>query len=348
MIDIWYYKYITTISQGDKMQSLKMAWMITWRVWFFSLFFGYQFSLFPTVVIAFIAALVLRYGFKFSIRTFPIFRLIFKRPFFDRYIFTKSAPSHINTQTVEPVSGTVIDKASRPGRETGFEPRHLDSIPVPTSIHMRGVPGIGLSSAAHMNDYSIKTGQMGETNFAKALAVTNFNGTRDYSGSSAGILEKINSFWSVSMPSENLAHKADPVFDTDIDCVIVSGNNILLIDTKFYTSGDVTYTHSGNQLFCTDNATGSMVKKPRTMTRNMEMALQRFKNHYPKMNVSAYVVMMPTNSGSANISNVFWPGNIPALTVEQMISVVHNASVSSGTKVHDHRAIANLVSLQKS
>ena len=331
------------------MQFIKMSWMITWRMIFINAIFGLSLAFSQILLIAIVTAAILRYGMKISINTFPIIRLISKR----KIITTHSNATDIDnkhstiTQPVITPSTEILDKASKNGRTTGFEPYNLDNLPIPSSVYMHGTPGIGLSSAKHMTNYSVKSGQMGETNFAKALSVVNVDGSRDYSGASVGLLDRVNSFWSVAMPSENMSHKADKIFNTDIDCIIVSGNNILLIDTKFYTSGDVTYTSSGDQLYCTDNSTVSMVKKPRKMTRNMEMALQRFQSHYPKMNVSAYVVMMPTNSGSATISNVFWPGRIPAVSIDQMIAVIHNLASTSGTKVYDYRTIPNISSLQK-
>lgn len=327
------------------MQFLKMAWMLTWRITVLNAIFGLSLILWQILLISLIGAGLLRFGLKISIHSFPIIRLLTKRPVVARHDKQKKQDSKA-VPTTQP-SRTIVDKASQKGRNTGYEPYHLDKLPMPKSPHMRGVPGIGLSSAQHMTDYSIKSGQMGEANFAKALAVTSSTGSRDYSSFAKGMLDRVNSFWSIAMPAEKVPYKADSVFKTDIDCIIVSGKDILLIDTKFYTSGDVTYTSSGNQLHCTDNSTGAMVKGPTTMTRNMEMALQRFKSHYPSMNVSAYVVMMPTNSGAANISNVYWPGRIPAVTIEQILSVIGNLSAVSGTKVSDYSTIHNLSSLQK-
>lgn len=330
------------------MQFLKMTWMIMWRMWLFAIFFAAENSFLTIFLISVIIAAILRYGAKISIRTFPIIRLLGRGNVVDHYGDSKpSATPAGSTAPNAPINRKIVDRASGKGRMTGFEPYHLDNIAIPSTPFMRGVPGVGLSSAAHMSNYSIKTGQMGETNFAKALSVLNLDNSRDYSGNSTGILDHINSFWSIAMPSEMSSHKADKVFNTDIDCVIVSGNNIFLIDTKFYSSGNVTYTSNGNQLYCIDNSTGNMVKQPREMTRNMAMAMDRFAKHYPKMNVQAYVVLMPTNSGSANISNVFWPGNIPAVTVDQMTEIVRNAAATSGTKVLDHRTISDLISLQK-
>lgn len=327
------------------MQFLKMTWMLTWRIALLNAIFGLSLILWQIILISLTIAGVLRFGLKISVNTFPIIRLLAKRN-----VFTTLNKKIVSTPSVQtPVhSSKVIEKATKPGRKTGYEPYLLDKVPTPRSVHMRGVPGAGLSSANNMTSYSVRSGQMGETNFSKALAITERNGYRNYESFKNGLIENVNSFWSIAMPSENSAHKADSGFDTDIDSIIVSGNNILLIDTKFYSSGDVTYTSSGNQLYCTDNSTGAMVKKPRTMTRNMEMALQRFKAHYPTMNVSAYVVMMPTNSGSANISNVYWPGGIPAVTIEQMLSMVQSLASSSGTTATDYRIIHNLTALQKS
>ena len=235
-----------------------------------------------------------------------------------------------------------LDKASAQGSISGFEPRSLDNIPIPSSNHMHGNPGIGLNSAHNvMSAKNIQAGQKGEVNFSKALRIS--DGHRiDYKRND-GLINQFESFWSVAMPDENNPHEKDKKFNTDIDCILVSGNQIILIDAKFYKSGDVTYYAQGNTIYCRDNTTGIQVGDPKEMSRNMQMALDRFKKLYPSYKVSAYVVLMPTNSGTAQIDNVIYPGGIPLVHPQWLLSRIKNIA---GNKTSPY-IISNLNNLLK-
>lgn len=332
------------------MHTIKMAWMMIWRLAIVSYLWMPSVNLTLIIFGSFAVAAFIRYVLKMNVKTFPILRIFTKKSLVQnlknsdaakqKYAKVQDAERSADIKISE---NDIIKKASSPGKMTGFEPRQMDQIDIPSTPYMRGVPGVGLDSAAHMSVKNVRTGQMGETNFAKALSVVTVPGMRKNNT----IIENIHSFWSVAMPSENDPSVPDHKYGTDIDSILISGDNIILVDTKFYTSGDVRYVSKGNQLFCIDNQTGKYVGKPRKMTRNMLMALERFKKHYPDMNVSAAVVLMPTNSGTPSHISAQWPGEIPATGIKNMIQGLIPVVKDSGLSVKNDRVLTNLSMLRK-
>lgn len=236
---------------------------------------------------------------------------------------------------------TQVSKSSSPGRTSGYEPRFLDKVRIPQNSKMFGVPGQGLSSATSMSASRVQAGQIGEINFAKALSVYH-NGNLQYN-KPRGVLNSVHSFWSVAMPDAQNPARKDAKFDTDIDCIIAGGNTIILIDIKFYKSGNVTYQSNGNSVYAVDNKTGYQVGDAKSMSQNMKMAQERFTALYPKHNIVSYVILMPTNSGTAEIEKIMWPGNIPFVQPEWAIEQI---SKLSGQHINQ-QVINNLTKLLK-
>lgn len=297
-------------------QYLKMTWMFFWRFGLFNLIYSSA-SATAVLVIAAITAAILRFGFKKSIAIFPIIHVLTGRnPILhqdDRGFGGWRPPAD---------KKTIQKQASQRGFETGYEPRHLKNMPTPGRTvfnTMYGHPGSGLSSAKHMTKYSISSGQLGERNFAKALSMTTPQGLILPAGQQGVLLHDIISFWSVAMPSERSISQEDPKYKTDIDNVLVVGNTILLIDLKLYKSGDVTYSTNQNMLYCVDNHTQNWVGEPKIMSANMHMAVERFKKHFPRMDVQALVVFMPTDAGAAQFQNAVWTGGIPIVGVQEAL-----------------------------
>lgn len=239
-----------------------------------------------------------------------------RKSFFDyflRYFFFlnlfKRLSKHSSNSSKQPYSfpQESIDKPSGKGKYTGFEPYNLDKIELRRHDLMIGNPGSGLSQSS-FNDISVKLGQSGEVNFAKALQKLH-------------VLDKLLSFWSVHNLGLN-----DEKLEADVDCILVSFSTIWLIDLKFYASGDVTYKSDDWNLYTIDNKTGFQVREPKKMTRNMFYAEQSFKKKFENLlkyfNVETRVVFMPTNNGAGKIDNVFWPGGIKAVTLETMLDTL--------------------------
>lgn len=307
-------------------------WGIAWRLLLLTIVLAvltpYSFKFSPVVLLSLIGAVVLHLQEK-TLADTPLKNIArWRSPFIDSRRKPRRYTEH-KTYAPQKYQRT-INRATNNGPMTGFEPRFLDTTEIPSTVRMHGNPGSGLNSAHNvMTSSNIKAGQKGEVNFSKAMKIS--DGTQLQNNLTDGLIHRVETFWSVAMPDENNPRMRDSKYNTDIDCIVVSGNRIILIDTKLYKSGDVTYYNEGNMLYCRDNATGNQVGEPKKMSRNMSMAVERFKKLYPSYDVSAYVVLMPTDSGTANIDRVYFPGHIPMVhptTILSHISIVADRTAS--------------------
>jgi len=304
---------------------VKMSWMLTWRLLLLDaiVFGGRSDTL--LLAAAIIGSFVSVFFFNRTLVTFPLIRLLRKRPLVvpaDGFgdaprpaaqprTYQPAATSgrgpgrpHVGT----PGTGTV-STASGNGRMTGFEPSALKNLKVPEFPTMTGKPGAGLHGAAGMSQTNITLGVAGEENFAKALGLSR-------------MLGRFATTWSVPVPDQD-AFVPGP-YSTDIDCVLATGSAIFLVDLKNYKSGDVRYYNRGNQLYCEDGSTGKQVGEVKTMSRNMEMATSAMRHHFPQANIVPVVVFMPTDKGEATLDNVVWPGGVPAMGLTDFLSVLAN------------------------
>lgn len=199
-----------------------------------------------------------------------------------------------------------LTQATERGMMSGYEPEALKGIKIPDLPLLYGEPGAGLSDSG-FSDRAVKLGQKGERNFARALV-------------KAGLIERFATFWSIHMLSKDTYGKEE----SDLDCAVVTGNTIWLIDLKYYTGGNVVYRQQGeNELVCWDVPTGRQIGGVRSMTRNMKMAVERFGSrysNYKSLRVEARVVFVPTAAGVARIEGVRWPGGIPAVTLPEFLT----------------------------
>lgn len=198
---------------------------------------------------------------------------------------------------------------SAQGRFTGLEPSALTAVELPALANLYGSPGAGLSGSGFGAD-KIAKGQDGELNFARALQHT-------------GQLDRFATFWSVHMPDEAVG--ASTTYSSDIDCVVVTGRSIYLLDMKNYTQGDVTWIMEDDALRLIDNPTGGYIGKARSMSRNMELAADRVQKKFRALGVGhevrARVVFMPTDNGIGTIApDVLWPGGISAENLDRTIN----------------------------
>lgn len=297
-------------------QFLKMSWMFSWRVLAITAIVRGQIASWEFILMAVAAAAVMAFVLNRAVEIWPLFKLVARRRL---PIVKANGDGYEEVETLIPVKVSKLERPRIPtvqtattnGRMTGFEPASLNPLPLPAHHNMTGVPGDGLLSATNLDEINIALGVQGEENFAKAIAKVCDIG--DY-----------RSVWSVPVPdSKKFAPSA---YETDIDCVLVTENVMFLIDLKFYKSGGVTYTHEGNQLYCTDNATGSHVGDAKTMSRNMEMATSAVKAHFSGFNVIPVIVFMPTDKGAGNIVRVEWPGEIPAMNLTEFLEILSKQS----------------------
>lgn len=199
-----------------------------------------------------------------------------------------------------------VTKASHRGRATGYEPDVLQSRPFPQSPLMHGIPGKSLTRA-DFDLRSVELGVAGEVGFAKAL-------------DAAGLLGRFPTFWSLGMPDAN--GQIDREFSSDIDAAIWTASGVWLIDLKFYPQGDVEYASYDRRLYCVDRTTGSLVGDPREMSQNMRLAADRFRrlSAFRRTNVTPIVVFMPTPNGLGDVSQVYWPGVVKAMPLDDVLN----------------------------
>lgn len=298
---------------------LKMSFMFTWRFLLLSvLLFGGRYNS-EAPLVGIVIAAVLVFGSNKAILTWPIIRLLSGK----RVVIFADAwgsdgkrtprktqvrqPKTTTPKAVKPTITEYVERATRNGVITGYEPRALESLPLPKTLNMHGEPGAALLEAEDLSEVNTQLGFIGEQNFAKALA-------------KAGVLNRFETYWSVPVPDVE-SFQPGP-YGTDIDCVLISRDAVYLIDLKNYKSGDVLYYSYENQLYCEDLATGKQVGRIKTMTRNMELAAKAYRNKFRDVPIYPVVVFMPTDKGEGFINNVRWPGNIPADTLSNFISVI--------------------------
>lgn len=208
---------------------------------------------------------------------------------------------------------TNLAKSKENGLMTGYEPRKLQQVMIKSTPLMKGEPGIGLSGSG-FSEGNIKSGALGELNFAKILQQNNF-------------LDKFATHWSAQYPS-SFSPGPDNISKADIDCLIITKNTLFLIDIKMYSQGNVTWKILDNNkyIYAEDNITGNFAYKPTKMSQNMSKATERFKSKLDllgvKIKVQPYVVMLPTDRGIGNIENVYWPGNIKCISVMDMLAIL--------------------------
>lgn len=327
------------------LQVAKVGWMLFWRLAIAEALFIGKPSFLP-FLIALTGALVLVLVAGRTIKTFPIIRRLMGREVAPELDADQNQPpassppqagrgsrgaSTLNypgppRNTPPPQTGP---SHVSPGGSFEHSPRVLEAIPEPSVKQMFGRPGRSLSSAKGISAANAASGALGEKNFAKSLATE-------------GLLTRCTSLWSVKMPSK-FGFTPDPVLNTDIDCMLFYGDKVLLLDMKLYTGGDITYRNSGDKLVRIDNKTGVVSGAPVNMSKNMQIAQERFAKLCPNSTVYAMVVFMPTDRGSATLDGVMWPGAIPAVNLNEMLQYLSSALPASSSISSEARSILPLL-----
>lgn len=334
------------------LEGLKMGWMFFWRLLVISF-------IVPTMdfnvlhgLLSFGAGFFIAHVLKFSITAFPLLS-VFTRLSPIYRVGTKIKKDTKSKEEMEEIYASLhrMNEAKRKknnatpvyaqtsvktksGVHTGYEPSALASVALAHTPLMVGVPGHGLDDStqtATMEAKNVSHGQLGEINLSKALAVTGRNGKLGVTDIKHSLLNSVHTYWSLSMPSEHNPAVADTKYSTDIDCVVVSGRKIVLIDAKLYRGGNVIYkAGDSGELVTVDAETGMVTGKPYRMGRNMSMALDRFKKHYPSMDVSAMVVLVTPESGEAARIDTTWEGGIPLHTTTSAMESIANIASMGG------------------
>lgn len=146
-----------------------------------------------------------------------------------------------------------------------------------------GKPGCGLNASGFGKD-RVEAGQKGEMNLAKLFYQT---GLLD--------LPNVYTFWSLYLPGTGL--------DVDVDCAVLVGNTILLVDAKMYKSNaEYIYTGDGRgQLTCTDTTTGNVVKTYQ-LSRSMPMARDKYAEYFTSESIIPVVTLCPGSGGNAAVA----------------------------------------------
>lgn len=346
----------------------KMTWMFYWRLLFllsvalYNPMGAYLFNPGFLFLISLGAAAIIAGVFKTTVYTFPLIRLIFRRPvirgidempdwkerekftqdygsddfydeevYFSRSDYTPSSSSdtfynppkidrfeHVEPPSFSQRTPEVLSRASRKGKTSDyFDNQHLEKLPIPNTARMFGSPGAGLGSADQFGSGAVAAGQKGEENFAKILARVDENGSPYFAeDGSPRLLDLVYSFWSVGIPAE----EGQKSYNTDVDCILLQNDKMMLVDLKYYLDGAVTYSQYKDLLYTVDHETSNWVGEPKKMTRNMEMALDRYRKQFPNHLIEAITILIPTNMGEGNITTNSqftpkYPGDIPLLTI---------------------------------
>lgn len=215
-----------------------------------------------------------------------------------------------------------IGSATERGTISGYEPQMIDRTQWTRNRHMYGSPGAGLENSG-FDRGAIEAGQAGEKNFGKILYLS------AGASPSSSLLSQVHSFWSMRMPSDENLGTPHPKFSTDIDCVIVAGETVFLIDLKQYPGGNVRYHVQDPKLYVIDQATGKRIGRTREMSKNMMMATDLMQAHMSRMEVKSRVLIMPSAKGQGDFQGIMWPGGIPAVTVDTMIDEIRKAALAS-------------------
>lgn len=341
-------------------QMLRTTWMFFWRLLVLSAIFNIHIipgsPVKQSVLFAVIIAFFMVYWKNISIYSFPLIRLVRARPvvahlnpetkelvpdgmpYVERSSFGGNRPVRMPNGPVQPEPPQKQDKTTNKGVYTGFEPQALEGVSLPLNnprAMMYGTPGAGLQSS-NLSHRTAQIGSDGETQFAKALVKSN-------------IVGKVASFWSTSVPERARRNLVQPLsgYQGDVDCVIIVGDSIFLVDVKRYQGGDGVYQNiSEDSLGFYDGVTGNLVGEPYHLSKNMKFAAEQYRKCFPRMMVVPVVVLMPTERGESRVDNVVWPGGIRAMTYTEFSSYME--TMTRKNQMPNASVVQELTSLLRS
>lgn len=186
-----------------------------------------------------------------------------------------------------------------------------------------GHPGSGLSDSG-FGRTEIRTGTKGEEIFAKLL-------TWD------GILDHCVSFWSVWNPEPDGKRNTR---GTDIDCILMFGSHILLIDVKNYRAGiDYHNLVPGKAMFCMYPTARVVAHQPYIFSANMAFAQHNLSTYLhangSTCTVESFVVLVPASTGEAKLDpDISWPGDIHAMAYSDFIGMMKQRAMGDSTYVN--------------
>ncbi|MDQ4214048.1 nuclease-related domain-containing protein [Microbacterium capsulatum] len=142
-----------------------------------------------------------------------------------------------------------------------------------------------------------RVGQLGERYFSRGIKKSG--------------LDKFQVFYSLSIPDvPNRPHLGG-----DIDCVLVNGNRVVLIDVKRWAGSRFWSFPLLGEVRPMKGLGWYRPNGDWKLSRNMEAAMERIRFKLPGADVSAIVVFVPTQDGDLNsvpgsVDLLIWPGAI--------------------------------------
>lgn len=197
---------------------------------------------------------------------------------------------------------------------------------------MHGTPGVGLDSSG-FGERRVNAGQTGERRLAALIKEMGFY--------QAGW----QSWWSLDAGENN---------GTDVDCVLVHGDDVFLIDAKNYgtpanTSLRLCGNHKTLMVVDADGNVEGQRAKSYAISHNMSMAAGRYAAMLGRYGarIHAVTALCPTTTGTPGVwDRIEYPGNIPLV---QAIGYLQHlkATYTGRPEPSDHRMTRQLDALLK-
>lgn len=185
----------------------------------------------------------------------------------------------------------------------------------------KGSAGFGVSQAVDQFGSNAYVGAEGERQFAEYLR-------------KSGLTSSVDVWYSVKVPGRDGATRGD----SDVDIVLSAGKRILLIDVKRWASSKESCNARGSRrrsavAYWSIPLVGLPMKNwtplrkksgEWALSRNMDMARDRFRSLLPGFTVESIVVFVPTTKdgrGPASVRFLRWPGGIRSYSVGPAIKL---------------------------
>jgi hypothetical protein len=324
----------------------KLSCMLMWRVTLGALLFQLT-SPVVFIVLPMIISVIMVYVFKSSVKPFPIILLLSKKTAFYRIDISPAPPNRQQqltplAQELERVAHELErieqdrtdsmvwneswgDHTHRIERTTSehddldvVDPYALSTlqsiIPQFPTQWVSGRPANELVAKSRpWEQKQLDEDSAGQRALAAAMTITNHNGERslrDKAGFTP-IIDAVHTYWSVAVPSWSEPDQPDPKLNAHVDCVLVTENTILLIDTKMWRGGNIEYRNGiSNNLVTYKKGTRVETGTPYQMDDNLLKASVAFGSLYPQMTVKTMVIVIPSHAGEATVRST-WSGYIP-------------------------------------
>lgn len=172
-----------------------------------------------------------------------------------------------------------------------------------------GQAGQSLSSSQAHDKFgaNVVAGQIGER--ALAAKLQNSSETRAYS-----------LFQSLGIPAKPGSKR----YSSDVDMALINGNRVVLIDAKQWSARKFYWSLAGTVFENFSVKRDRRSNEPVTMSKNMDMAVNRYREYLPGCVVLGMVVFVPSKAGlPSGVSLLRWPGGIKSYLPNDAIRRIH-------------------------